>query len=179
MAHNADFGLARLCYLICRALKPSIVLETGVAYGLTTAVVLKALDVNGTGLLHSVDLPPLGSEADQFVGRLIPQQLRHRWRLHRGASRRVLPSLLPQLGQVDIFVHDSLHTLRNMRHEFRSVMGYLSQPGVVIADDVDRNPAFLQLVHDTHPAFWATSEEVEKKALFGVSVYSDEDSTRP
>lgn len=163
--------LARTCYAFCRALKLQVVLETGVAYGVTSAFILKALEVNNGGLLHSVDLPPLGHNADKFVGILIPEALKHRWRLHRGISKRVLSRLLPQLAQVDVFVHDSLHTYRNMQRELQLVTPYLARPAVVIADDVDGNLAFLEWVNSTCPAFWAILREVEKKSLFGVSVF--------
>src|SRR6266480_7212838 len=71
LLHNADFSLARLAYALCRALKPSVVMETGVAYGVSTAFLLKALDVNRNGRLHSIDLPPLARAADHFVGVLV------------------------------------------------------------------------------------------------------------
>src|SRR5260370_29875971 len=73
--HNADFDLARLCYLICRLMKPSVVLETGVGYGVTSAFILKALELNRSGLLHSVDLPPLRHKAATFVAIFIPPLL--------------------------------------------------------------------------------------------------------
>lgn len=171
LAHNADFTLARFCYSVCRMLRPSIVLETGLAYGVTSAFISMALEVNGKGVLHSVDLPPLAHGADQFVGILIPEYLGHRLRLHRGVSKRVLPSLLPQLGRVDMFVHDSLHTCRNMRREFRLVAPYLGRPGVVIADDVEGNDAFLEWVNRAHPSFWATLNSERKDHLFGVGVF--------
>src|SRR3954467_3344478 len=53
--HNADFVLAKACYVVCRALAPEIIVETGVAHGVTSAFLLKALDANGRGALHSVD----------------------------------------------------------------------------------------------------------------------------
>jgi len=171
--HNADFALARLCYAVCRAIDPGVVLETGVAYGVTSAFILKALEVNGRGTLHSVDLPPLGREVDRFVGILIPEALKHRWRLHRGMSKRVLPSLLPQLGKVDVFVHDSLHTYRNMHWEFRIVSHYLAPRAVVIADDVNYNLAFSEWVAEINPSFWGVIQEVGKNSLFGVSVLLD------
>src|SRR5207245_1243658 len=34
---NGDFTLARCLYIICRALKPTTVVETGVAYGVSSA----------------------------------------------------------------------------------------------------------------------------------------------
>jgi hypothetical protein len=172
LAHNADFTLAQLCYVLCRVTRPTTVLETGVAYGVTSAFILKALEVNGCGCLHSVDLPPLGPDADQFVGILIPKPLRHRWRLHRGASKRVLPSLLPRLKQVDVFVHDSLHTYRNMKWEFDMVTPYLAPGAIVIADDIDGNRAFNDWVVKVRPPFWATLREVDKKSLFGVGILS-------
>src|SRR4051812_6926009 len=70
--HNADFALSRLCYAVCRARKPRVVVETGVAFGVTTAFILKALEQNGSGELHSVDLPPLGRAAEKQVGSLVP-----------------------------------------------------------------------------------------------------------
>lgn len=173
LAHNADFILARFCYLVCRALKPENVLETGVAYGVTSAFILKALEVSGQGALHSVDLPPLGRYADRFVGILIPEDLKARWRLHRGVSKRVLPCLLPTIGQVEVFLHDSLHTHRNMRQEFRLVTPYLSPRAVVIADDVDGNPAFREWMEMLRPEFWAVVKEREKESLFGIGIKVD------
>ncbi|MBI4641065.1 MAG: class I SAM-dependent methyltransferase [Candidatus Tectomicrobia bacterium] len=173
LTNNADFNLARLCYIVCRATRPAIVLETGVAYGVTSAFILKALEVNGCGFLHSVDLPPLGRDTDQFVGILIPEALKHRWRLYRGMSKRVLPRLLPRLGRVDFFIHDSLHTYRNVRKEFQVIAPYLTSQSIVIADDVDKNQAFHEWVTKARPAFWATMRETEKKNLFGVSVFHD------
>lgn len=173
LAHNADFTLAYLCYLVCRATKPATVLETGVAYGVTSAYILKALEVNGHGLLHSVDRPPFEPDADQFVGFLIPEALKSRWRLHRGVSRRVFPRLLPQLGPVDVFIHDSRHTYRNIDYELRAVQRHLAPRSVVMADDVDRNRAFHDWATRARPAFWATAHEPDKKGLLGVSVFLD------
>ncbi len=134
--HNADFRLARLCYAVVRTLRPRVVVETGVCYGVTSAFILKALAVNGGGTLCSIDLPPLGKEADSFVGCLILPELKKRWCLLRGLSKSVLPRLLRELRTVDVFVHDSLHTYRNMRREFELVTLHLGQPGAFIADDI-------------------------------------------
>ena len=82
--HNGDFGLGRLCYMLVRVTRPSSVVETGVCYGVTSAFLLQAIRVNGNGCLHSIDFPPFGQSGDEFVGRLVPEQLRSYWRLHRG-----------------------------------------------------------------------------------------------
>jgi predicted O-methyltransferase YrrM len=162
----ADSLLARCCYLACRILKPAVVVETGVAYGVSSAFVLKALEKNGHGILHSVDLPPLRREADRFWGIAVPEALRGRWKLHRGSSRRILPGLLEGLGEVDLFVHDSLHTYRNMRREFEVVWPRLRAGGVLIADDVERNRAFGELLQK-NPALWRMVQDREERPLHG------------
>lgn len=170
VAHNADPSLARLCYAAVRALKPDTVLETGVAYGVTSAFILKALEVNGGGVLHSVDLPPLAHEADRYVGMLIPEALRSCWHLHRGTSKRILPSVLPQLGQVGVFVHDSLHTYRNMYREFDMVTPYLTRPGLMISDDIGGNLAFRHWAERNKPDLHVVIKEAEKNSLCGLAI---------
>ncbi|MCA3749124.1 MAG: class I SAM-dependent methyltransferase [Rubrobacter sp.] len=162
----ADSLLARACYLLCRLLRPAVVLETGVAYGVSSAFMLAALEENGRGELHSVDLPPLRPRAGRFWGIAVPGRMQNRWRLHRGASRRVLPGLLAELGEVDLFVHDSLHTLRNMRFEFGAVWPHLRPGGAVLADDVERNAAFEEL-RGRRPLLWRVVADREREPLHG------------
>lgn len=169
--HHGDFSLARVCYAACRLLKPNVVVETGVAYGVTTAFVLKALQVNGKGKLYSVDLPPLGENADAYVGYLVPEELRGQWVLYRGVSKRVLPKLLPQLGQIDLFIHDSLHTYRNIHCELSMITSYLARPALVVADDIQGNRAFADWVKMIKPNFWVAFREEGKDALAGAAVF--------
>ena len=160
----ADSVLARCCYLMCRLLEPDVVIETGVAYGVSSAFVLRALQENGRGVLHSVDLPPLRQEYERFWGIAVDGSLRSRWRLHRGASGRVLPRLLDELDPVDLFVHDSLHTYQNMRREFDLVWPRLRAGGVLIADDVERNRAFGALRQE-NPALWRVVRDRQEQPL--------------
>jgi hypothetical protein len=170
LRHNADLRLARLCYLVCRALRPSLVVETGVAYGVTTTFVLQALERNAHGRLYSIDLPPLGAGADAAVGRLVPASLRARWTLLRGTSRRRLPPLLDELGQIDVFIHDSLHTFHNMRSEFAAAHRHRGDPFALIADDIEANGAFQQYLERHAPdlAFHATCEAAAKRSRCGI-----------
>ena len=171
--HNADFALARTAYMICRALKPRIMVETGVAYGVTTSFVLRAMAENEIGTLHSIDLPPLGPDADDSVGRLIPEGLKARWALHRGQTRRVLPGLVQRVAPLDIFMHDSLHTRRTMLWEFRTALAKLARPGVILSDDIDFNAAFADLEAETAPRYAAAVRKPDRGGLFGVAVYRD------
>lgn len=167
--HDGDVLLGRMCYILTRATTPNTVVETGVAYGVTSAFVLKALSVNRAGQLHSVDLPPLGANADKYVGTLIPRELKERWRLHRGPSKRVLPPLLNNLESVDIFVHDSLHTYRTMLWEFETVQPFLKSGAIVVADDVQGNRAFANWSKIRPHRLNATLREDSKDSLLGIS----------
>jgi len=162
----ADSLLARYCYLVCRLLAPTVVVETGVAYGVSSAFILRALEENGRGVLHSVDLPPLRPEYETFWGIAVKESPKGRWCLHRGSSRRVLPRLLEEADTVDLFVHDSLHTYRNMRREFELVWPYLRAGGVILADDVERNRAFGEL-RGRNPALWRVVRDRERRPLHG------------
>jgi predicted O-methyltransferase YrrM len=168
--HNGDFGLGRLCYMLARVTRPSSVVETGVCYGVTSAFLLQAIRVNGNGCLHSIDFPPLGRSGDEFVGRLVPEQLRSYWRLHRGRSVDLLPGLVRELRQIDFFLHDSLHTYRNMHHEFEIMTPFLGPQAVVVADDVQGNSAFMDWVSRAQPSYSAVAEEQSKQSLLGVAV---------
>ena len=170
---NGDFHLARLCYALCRALRPANVIETGVCYGVTTAFLLQSLRESGGGILHSIDLPPLGKEADDFVGILVPEALRSRWKLQRGTSKSRLPELLRQIGEVDFFVHDSLHTYRNMQRELTMVTPFLSRPALVVSDDVEGNPAFAEWVGSVRPRYWAVLKQEAKPSLLGIALFDD------
>ncbi len=159
-----DSLLARCCYLVCRLLEPEVVVETGVAYGVSSAFVLRALEENGRGLLHSVDLPPPRRSYGRFWGIAVDETLRGRWNLHRGSSARVLPKILEEVGSLGLFVHDSLHTHRNMRREFGAVWPRLREGGVILADDVERNRAFGELRRES-PALWRVVRDVQERPL--------------
>jgi hypothetical protein len=167
VAYNAADSLALLCYALCRELRPATVLETGVAYGMTSAYIAKALAVNGAGELQSVDRPPVRPGVEQYIGTLVPPELRSRWTLHYGTSRRLLPRLLPELGGISLFVHDSLHTYRNISWELRTVTPHLTRPAVVLVDDTSGNRAFEEWVARARPAFSA----VVADAPVGVAVF--------
>lgn len=142
--HDADTDLSVFCYVICRALRPRNVVETGVGSGVTTSFILQALAANGEGHLWSIDLPPIGAE--QFAGSFVPQHLRTRWTLIRGRSRDVLPRLLQDFSAVDVFLHDSLHTTRNMTFEFQTAWQKLPAGGVLLSDDIHMSKAFARFI---------------------------------
>src|ERR1043166_1889344 len=68
--------------------------------------------------------------------------MRRDGRLLQGSSRRCLPGLLARLGTIDLFVHDSLHTERNVRFELDRAWAALRPGGAMGIDDIDANAGF-------------------------------------
>ena len=171
LVYSADRGLARFCYALCRLKRPRVVIETGVSYGITSAYILQAMEVNGCGRLVSIDLPPLGADAAVDVGRAIPERLRGRWRLELGSSRRLLGRLAAEHAPVEIFIHDSLHTYGNVRWELRTMAPFLAEDGVGVCDDIESNSAFKEwLSHERVASGYAIQAAEKADSLFGISL---------
>lgn len=167
----SDVGL--YLYAIVRALRPEIVVETGVANGESSAMILAAMDVNGVGHLTSIDLQ--GQELNQNfyrpegkgVGWLVPDAYRDRWTLHAGDALELLPDVLVRLGHLDLFFHDSLHTTEHMLFEFHQAWKYLKPGGVLLFDDgmCPAFPLFMAQVKNVKGAIYHSFGGMVKVAV--------------
>lgn len=153
---NLDSSL--IPYILVRFIKPARIVETGVASGFSSTLMLKALELNNKGVLYSIDLPPkfmrksyrrmdnVTLPPKKEVGWLVPKGLKKRWRLLLGDSKKVLPHLLSDLAEIDMFLHDSEHTYNHMLFEYNQAWRHLRRGGILISDDVDWNDAFGDFV---------------------------------
>jgi len=138
----------KLLYLSVRVTRPRLVIETGPFNGASSTFLLHALEANGDGRLISFDLADAADALGVPVtpGRepawLVPDELRARFELVLGDTRRTLGPRLARENGVDVFFHDSLHTTRHMLFEFRVAWRHLRPGGVLVSDDVFWNPAF-------------------------------------
>jgi Methyltransferase domain len=168
---DADPCLGRLAWWLTRRLRPEFVVETGVARGLTTRVILEALERNGRGRLWSIDLPPLIEQhLWSETGAAVPPQLRTRWTLLTCSSRRRLPGLVRELPRIDLFVHDSMHTTRNVLFELDQVWPALPPRGAMLVDDVERNHAVGRFLREHLDAAHVICRATDGRALIGVVV---------
>jgi Methyltransferase domain len=165
---DGDAGFARAVWCLARHLPASSVVETGVARGITSRVILEALSLGGDGArLSSIDLPALDTAFHTEIGAAVPSELRGRWTYVNGTSRSKLPGLLAELGEIDLFVHDSSHTTRNLRFELERAWGAMRR-GALVADDIERNEGFRHFTraHPDAPAFVASADD--GVAMFGI-----------
>jgi hypothetical protein len=175
--NDGDAGLARAIWCLVRHLRPRNVIETGVLHGVTSRFILEAFERNGDGHLWSIDLPPLEDALQHEVGVAVLNQLKGRWSYIRGSSKRRLPGILSHLGEIDIFVHDSLHSEHNVRFELDRAFAALRPGGAIVVDDVDANWGFKTFTQafSGHRSMICEAEPLRpdlrrfnKKGLFGI-----------
>jgi hypothetical protein len=175
--NDGDAGLVRAIWCLIRHLKPGKVVETGVAHGVTSRFILEALERNEDGHLWSIDLPPIERVWQQQVGMAVGDRYAGRWSHIKGSSRRRLPVLLARLGQIDLFIHDSLHSERNVRFELDRAWAALRPGGALVVDDVDANWGFQSFTQtfSGHHSIICEAEPLHpdlrrfnKKGLFGI-----------
>jgi predicted O-methyltransferase YrrM len=147
-------------YAVIRKFRPQIAVETGVCAGFSTSFILQAMQKNGSGYLHSIDLPEVvGEEYREGVfwegkggaaappgkssGWAVPEPLKPRWELTIGKTQEQLPPLLDRLGTIDFFMHDSEHSYECMMFEFVQAYDHLRAGGVLMTDDTKWNDSFF------------------------------------
>jgi hypothetical protein len=175
--NDGDAGLVRTIWCLTRHLRPKNVVETGVAHGLTSRFILEALRRNGNGHLWSIDLPPLERSWREQIAAAVGEGHSERWTYIKGSSRRRLPQLLSDLGQIDLFIHDSLHSERNVRFELDRSWPALAPKGAIVVGDVDASWGFRSFTQIVRRQFSliCTAEPLRpdlrrfnKKGLFGI-----------
>lgn len=123
-------------YTLIRTLKPRTILETGVANGYSTRLILSALNRNKIGRLISVDV-------NKNVGGLLEGIDKTRWGLYVGKPRKNLKDAIKKINKIDVFIHDSDHSYENMTFEFNIVLEKMAGHGIIMSDDISGNEAFL------------------------------------
>jgi predicted O-methyltransferase YrrM len=131
-----------ISYVVCRALKPDAIVETGVKDGVSTTYILTALKLNNKGHLYSIDLRDPVLPKDFRTGWIVPENLKNRWSLIGGKSSEQIPPLLKRLNQIDVFQHDSEHSYENMLFEYETAWKHIREGGVLLSDDIRMNDAW-------------------------------------
>jgi predicted O-methyltransferase YrrM len=139
---SATSELAAATYALVKMLKPEVMVETGVGAGVSSWTILHAMEQNGIGKLVSIDLPTPNTELLPEVGYLVPDELRHRWDLRTGPSKSLLPQVLTEHGEVDIFQHDSRHSYSNQLREYTTAWPFIRQGGMLVSDDVSNDALY-------------------------------------
>lgn len=144
--HMGGAAFLEACYAVVRTTRPAVVVETGVAHGYSTSVLLQALEANGGGRLYSIDLAMFRPGTVPYTGGAVPQRLRspERWELRLGSDRKILPGLLRRTGPIDLLFYDSDTSYRGMRHTWERIWACLRPGGVLLLNMVQANDALIE-----------------------------------
>jgi predicted O-methyltransferase YrrM len=178
MFNDGDPAFLQAIWCLVRGMKATKIVETGVAHGGTSRIILEALA--GKGHLWSIDLPPTAApHLHQEIGAAVGTWPAGLWTLVFGPTRRRLPPLLASIGPIDIFIHDSQHSEYNMLFEMNRAWAALRPGGALIVDDVDLNWAFHDFSLSVRAARTLVAEaepirpdtrRFNNKGLFGVMI---------
>jgi predicted O-methyltransferase YrrM len=131
-----------LLYWVAEHLKAQRIVETGVAYGWSSLVLLLSLANRRDGCLISTDKPYVNRNNDEYVGCVVPALLRSFWEIVRGADRDVLPKVLERSGPIDMCHYDSDKSYEGRMWTYHRLWKSLRSGGCFISDDIGDNIAF-------------------------------------
>lgn len=168
---DSDRSLSSAIWCAVSHRHPEVVIETGVGHGVSSRVILEALRQNDRGHLWSVDLPHFFErELHAQTGAAVTDDCRIRWSYLEGLSRQRLPALIAEVGHVEVFVHDSLHTAKNTLFELNEAASALSPGGVLLVDDIATHQGFARFAR-LHPGYQTiVCPSADRKGLFGIAV---------
>lgn len=135
-------GALDLLYYASEFTEAKAVLETGVAYGWSSLAILLSLKKRG-GKLYSSDMPYLSRNNDQFVGCVVPEDLKANWQLFRYADRESLPKIFQIQSKFDFVHYDSDKTYNGRMWAYPQLWDKLRSGGIFMSDDIGDNVAFM------------------------------------
>jgi predicted O-methyltransferase YrrM len=148
-------GCYPLVYLITKKLKPKIVVETGVAAGFSSYAALLALDENNKGLLFSSDFPYFRiKDPEKYIGCVVPDELKSKWRLYLDGDKNNLPKILSEIDEIDLLHYDSDKTYSGREFSMKALSPYFNENTVVIMDDIQDNSFFYDYIVEEKISDW-------------------------
>jgi len=139
-------GYSNLIYTICEKLGVINAIETGVAYGWSSAAILKSIS-NRNGQLISIDMPMLHQEDYHLIGVAVEPALHDYWELNRVPDRYGLPrAILSMEGSLDLVHYDSDKSYYGRKWSQEIIWKSLKIGGIFISDDIEDNTAFMEFV---------------------------------
>lgn len=146
---DADARFARRAgwYAFVRALKPRVVVESGIDKGLGSCVLASALRRNTAegraGYLYAIDIDPK-------AGYLFQAPYTDCGRILYGDSLSVLQDLNER---IDLFIHDSRHSPEHERNEFELVASKLEPKALVLSDNAHSTGELMAFAERTRRQF--------------------------
>lgn len=145
--YDLGSGMSEVLYLAVRTKFPIKVIETGVAAGVSTNLILYVLQENGVGNCVSIDIT-------NEVGEVIEDHLKKRWELQvlpKFSRENAFRDLLIANSDATLFLHDSDHSYSWQIKEFSGVIELLHKVELILFDDISET--LIVFIQDNYPDF--------------------------
>jgi hypothetical protein len=160
----ARFGRRAGWYALVRAMKPQVVIETGVEKGLGATVLCAALLQNSK---EGYQGRYYGTDIDRGAGLLFCEPYRSMGEILYGDS---IESLVALDVAVDIFINDSDHSADYEGREYRVIAPKLSDRAVIIGDNAHVTDELLKFSCETGRRFLFFREEPANHWYLGAGI---------
>ena len=132
--YDLGAGLGFVLFELIETERPPKVIETGIAAGASSNLILNRLKVIESGTLTSVDIT-------SKVGELVEDQLRSHWNIRvlpKLFKRKAFLRILASNQDATIFLHDSDHSIYWQIFEISSVIKSIPRIKHILVDDVTK-----------------------------------------
>ena len=135
--YNSNAKTLDLLREVVKVTRPSCVVETGVANGISTRLILQSfLEFElSSSKLYSFDV-----DAEVFSLELEQNPQFNKVIIDSPSSFLLA---IQKIGAIDLFYHDSDHSYENQLLEYNAAWDALTQNGVLVSDDINWSNAFL------------------------------------
>lgn len=134
--YDSNPKTVKLLELVIEKYKPTTIVETGIANGVSTRAILEALKINKltNSHLYSFDINPQVVTEDLKINKQFT---------FKHVCKQNLQELFQDVPKIDLFYHDSDHTYRNQLTEYKIAWNKMSDGGILMSDDINWSNAFL------------------------------------
>ncbi len=146
-----------LLYFLIIKFKPVNIVETGVAAGWTSLVILRAIKKNGQGNLYSSDFPYFRlKNPEQYIGYLAKNEKNKvDWYLDIRGDDLALPEIVNKINNdsIDLFHYDSDKSYSGRANALKTLSSKFNSKTIIIFDDIDNNLHFKDFVEKDKKKF--------------------------
>ncbi len=144
-----------LLYTITLITNTKFVIETGVGYGWSSLAILDALSKkNEVKGLVSIDMPYPSSKSNEYVGIVVPNYLKKKWKLIRLPDKPGIKlTVKNNLEQFDLAHYDSDKSVWGREYAYDLLWEGLRKGGILISDDIENNLSFSRFIASKESKF--------------------------
>ncbi len=136
-------GAISFLYHLAKATESKRIIETGVAYGWSSLAILLAVKDIDEAKLISNDMPYIKMNNDDYVGCVIPIELKNKWELQRLPDVVGIPKAIKKYNnKIDLCHYDSDKSYTGRMFAYPLLWNALADTGIFITDDIQDNVGF-------------------------------------